>query len=52
MTGSSFYAQSTFPIDAVEFSGTLNVYEHRSQTSHKKVHVHFCPACGTTVTQT
>lgn len=52
MTGSSFYAQSTFPIEAVEFSGTLNVYDHRSETSGKKVHVHFCAKCGTTVTLT
>ena len=52
MTGSSFYAQSTFPIDAVEFSGTLNVYEYCSETSRKKVQVHFCAKCGTTVTLT
>lgn len=52
MTGSSFYAESMFPIDAVEFSGELSVYDHRSDTSGKVVHVHFCARCGTTVTLT
>ena len=52
MTGSSFYAESMFPVDAVEINGRLDVYDHRSVTSGKAVHVHFCPRCGTTVTLT
>jgi hypothetical protein len=52
MTGSSFYAQCTFPMDAVEISGELKVYDHCSATSGKAVHVHFCGKCGTTVTLT
>ena len=50
MTGSSSYAESLFPIAAVEFNGgEVRTYEHRSDTSGKKVTVEFCPACGTTV---
>lgn len=52
MTGSSFFAESMFPIDAVDLSGQLSVYEHNSANSGKAVHVHFCPKCGTTVTLT
>ena len=50
MTGSSFSAESIFPIDAVEFNeGELRRYEHTSDGSLKKVFIHFCPTCGTTV---
>jgi hypothetical protein len=50
LTGSSFYAESLFPIDAVEFNdGELSQYQHRSDGSGKQVNVHFCPRCGTTV---
>ena len=50
MTGTSFYAESLFPLDAVQFNnGELRQYEHRSDVSNKKVFVHFCPTCGTTV---
>jgi hypothetical protein len=53
MTGSSFYAESMFPVDAVEFSGArMRVYSHRSDGSGKEVHLHFCPTCGTTVSLT
>lgn len=52
MTGSSFYAESMFPIEAVDLEGELSVHDHRSETSGKVVHVHFCPRCGTTVTLT
>jgi hypothetical protein len=53
MTGSSFYAESIFPIAAVEFGeGELRQYEHRSDGSGKKVFVHFCPNCGTSVSLT
>ncbi|MBC7437922.1 MAG: GFA family protein [Bdellovibrionales bacterium] len=50
VTGSSFYAESLFEADAIEFNeGELRHYEHRSDGSGKKVHVHFCPSCGTTL---
>lgn len=50
MTGSSFYAESLFELDAVEFNGgPLQPYEHLSDGSGQKVVVHFCPNCGTTV---
>lgn len=50
MTGSSFYAESMFPTDAVEFkSGKPRKYEHVSDESGKKVYVEFCADCGTTV---
>jgi hypothetical protein len=50
VTGSSFYAESIFPLVAVQFnSGELRHYEHLSDGSGKKVFVHFCPSCGTTV---
>jgi hypothetical protein len=50
MTGSSFYANSVFPVEAVEFNdGEIRKYEHTSDVSGKKVYVEFCPTCGTTV---
>ena len=52
MTGSGSYANAVFAMDAVEIEGELDVYTHTSETSGKAVHVHFCPACATTVTLT
>lgn len=50
VTGTSSYAESLFPIDGVQFNeGELRQYEHTSVSSAKKVLVHFCPSCGTTV---
>ena len=50
MTGSSSYAESLFPVEAVAFSGgQMSQFDHRSQGSEKLVHVQFCPKCGTTV---
>lgn len=50
MTGSSFYAESLFPIEAVEFkAGKPRQYEHLSDESGKKVYVEFCADCGTTL---
>lgn len=50
MTGSSFYAESLFAVDAVAFNaGEIRRYEHSSDGSGKKVYVEFCPSCGTTV---
>lgn len=53
MTGSSFYSESMFASAALEFNdGKMNCYEHVSDTSGKKVFVHFCSNCGTTVSLT
>lgn len=52
MTGSTSYAEAMFPLDAVQVAGPLSVYDHRSETSGKAVHLHFCPRCGTLVTLT
>lgn len=53
VTGSSYFAESMFPMEAVSFNGgTLNRYEHISEGSKKKVFVHFCANCGTTVSLT
>lgn len=52
MTGTTSYAESMFPIGAVEVEGDLSTYDHRSETSGKAVHLHFCPRCGTMVTLT
>lgn len=50
VTGSSFYAESIFDKKSVTFEGdTHKFYEHVSDTSGKKVYVHFCPNCGTTI---
>jgi hypothetical protein len=50
MTGSSFYAESLFPTEAVVFtSGQTRKYAHVSDESGKKVYVEFCADCGTTV---
>lgn len=53
VTGSSYFAESMFPMDAVAFNdGQLSSYEHISDNSKKKVFVHFCSNCGTTVSLT
>jgi hypothetical protein len=53
VTGSSFFSESMFPMDAVGFNAApMGVYAHVSETSGKKVLVHFCPSCGTTVSLT
>ena len=50
VTGTAFYAESIFPMDAVQFNdGELRQYAHVWDGSKKKVFVHFCPTCGTTV---
>jgi len=50
LTGTSFYVESLFPTDGVEFNdGEARTYAHTSDTSGRKVHVHFCPHCGTTL---
>lgn len=53
VTGSSYFAESMFPMNAVLFNtGKLSSYEHLSDGSNKTVFVHFCPNCGTTVSLT
>ena len=53
VTGSSYYAESMFPMNAVALNaGALSSYEHISDGSKKKVFVHFCPNCGTTISLT
>ena len=53
MTGSSYYAESLFQKDAVVFNdGQMSCYAHISDGSQKKVFVHFCTQCGTTVSLT
>jgi hypothetical protein len=53
VTGGAYFAESMFPMSAVAFNeGELSCYEHRSETSQKKVFVHFCSNCGATVSLT
>ena len=53
VTGSSYFAESMFPMDAVQFNDAkMKSYEHVSDGSNKKVFVHLCPNCGTTVSLT
>jgi hypothetical protein len=53
VTGSTSYAESMYPVDAVQFSGEpMARYSHKSESSSRQVHVHFCPRCGTTLTLT
>ncbi len=50
MTGTSFYAESLFPIEAVEFTaGKARTYAHTSDESGRRVDVEFCPDCGTSI---
>ena len=53
VTGSSYLAESMFPMNAVVLNaGALSSYAHISDGSRKKVFVHFCPNCGTTISLT
>jgi hypothetical protein len=50
LTGTAFYVESIFEIDAVAFEGgETRTYAHVSDTSGKNVYVHFCARCGTTL---
>lgn len=50
LTGTAYYVESIFPLDAVTFEGgKIATYEHLSDTSGKKVFAHFCARCGTTL---
>ena len=53
VTGTSYFAESMYSMDAVVFNnGKLSYYGHISDESKKKVFVHFCPNCGTTISLT
>lgn len=53
VSGSSYFAESMFPMDVVQFNhAKMKSYEHVSDESNKKVFVHFCQNCGTTVSLT
>lgn len=47
-TGSSFSVNAFYEAKAVEIAGTSKEFE-RSGDSGRKVHMHFCPTCGSTV---
>ena len=50
MTGSSFYTESIFPSDAVEFNdGEIRTFVHTSDESGRNVQVLFCPLSGTSI---
>ena len=50
VTGSAFLVEPIFRIEDVVFSGTApRTYDHRSDGSHKRVTLHFCDNCGTTL---
>ena len=53
VTGSSYFAESIYPTNAVVLNaGALSRYAPISDGNKKKVFVHFCPNCGTTVSLT
>ncbi len=47
-TGAAFSANAFYAIDCVELSGTSTEFT-RTADSGRKVRMHFCPACGSTV---
>lgn len=50
LTGSAFLVEPIFRHEDVAFSGTApRIYEHRSDSSGKRVNVNFCPRCGTAI---
>jgi hypothetical protein len=50
ITGSAFLVEPIFRREDVAFSGVpAQAYEHRSDTSGKRVALRFCGRCGTTV---
>ncbi len=46
ITGSAFLVEPIFKPEDIAFSGQTRTYEHRSDTSGKRVIVHFCERCG------
>jgi hypothetical protein len=50
LTGSAFLVEPIFRRQDVAFSGAApSSYEHRSDTSRKRVTLNFCGRCGTTI---
>lgn len=50
LTGSAYLVEPIFQREQIVFEGTpARTYEHRSDTSGKRVTLHFCGRCGTTV---
>src|SRR5215471_6850840 len=50
LTGSAFLVEPIFKRDAVAFSGgAIRTYDHRSDSSGKRVTVSFCGRCATTL---
>ena len=50
ITGSAFLVEPVFRKEDVVFSGaSLKTYDHRSDTSRKRVSLNFCGKCGTTI---
>ncbi len=47
-TGSPFSANAFYAVAAVSSTGTTNVFVRRGD-SGRRVHMHFCPGCGSTV---
>lgn len=47
-TGAPFSANAFYSVDCVEISGTSTEYV-RTAESGRKVRMHFCPTCGSTV---
>jgi len=49
-TGSAFLVEPIFRKQDVVFSGRApTTYDHRSDSSHKRVTLNFCARCGTTI---
>ena len=49
-TGSAYLVEPIFRKQDVTFLGiTAKTYEHRSNSSHKRVTLNFCGRCGTTI---
>jgi hypothetical protein len=49
LTGSAFLVEPIFMREHVSFEGRPSTYEHRSDSSGKRVTVNFCGKCGTTL---
>ena len=47
-TGTAFGVSAYFPADQVRITGSSKVFSRESQAG-RKVEMHFCPECGTTV---
>jgi hypothetical protein len=49
-TGSAFLVEPIFRREDIAFTGgTLRTYDHRSDSSHKRVTLNFCGRCATTL---